>query len=105
LLHAERRVVEQAAAKERNFCKWLDDYYGGDGLLPQLRKAILECGGTIADAEAYTMESKSRLLNVAGNATAETLVACVGGELENWGQRVATLADELSKPTIRKEAA
>lgn len=105
LVNAERRVVEQAAVKERNFCKWLDDYYGGGGLLPQIQKAVLECGGDLSDAEAYIAESKSRLLTVAGNATTETLAACVSEELAGWGQRVVALADELSKTNLRKEAA
>ncbi|WP_230685447.1 hypothetical protein, partial [Streptococcus pneumoniae] len=81
-------VVEQAAVKERNFCKWLDDYYDGGGLLPQIQNAVLECGGDLSDAEAYVAESKSRLLTVAGNATTETLAACVSEELAGWGQRV-----------------
>lgn len=97
--------MEQAAVKERNFCKWLDDYYGGGGLLPQIQKAVLECGGDLSDAEAYVAESKSRLLTVAGNATTETLAACVSEELAGWGQRVVALADELSKTNLRKEAA
>jgi HK97 family phage portal protein len=105
LVNAERRVVEQAAAKERNFCNWLDSYYGSDSFLPQLQRAVLECGGTPEDAAGYVLESKSRLLNVAGNATAETLVAIVSDELAGWGKRVAALAEELSSINPRKEAA
>lgn len=105
LVNAERRVVEKSATTEKNFCSWLEGYYGGDAFLPQLSRAVIECGGSPADADAYCLESKSLLLTVAGNATKDTLGEAVKEELAKWTSRVAELAEQLSKPNEKGKVA
>lgn len=97
LVHAECRVVVEAARREDNFVAWLDRYYGGESYVPNLTKAIQECGGTDADAAAYAGESKMILLDTAGRSERETLAGRIAIETEKWGGRVERFAVVLAK--------
>lgn len=92
LVQVERSRVEQAAAKEKNFCAWLDGFYAT--WTERVSAAIVECDGDAALAAQWTNDSQQRLLAVAGRVT-DGLGEAVRAETALWTERVNQLASAV----------
>ena len=89
----ESARVQVAAAKETNFCGWVNEFYAT--WTGKMGDVVAECDGPVSLATDWASESQRRLLDVAGRVGQDGLSEAVRVELATWHDRAAQLASAI----------
>jgi HK97 family phage portal protein len=92
----EVKRIKTAASKERNFVKWLDEFYTTSPFMELICHVHRQLGGNDATATSYAGESKALLLDIAGSCTSETFVESIDKGTVDWLNRADQMADIIT---------
>ena len=92
MIHKEATAARRASGKPAEFLAWLDEFYAGHEatLAESLGPVFAACSsfGLKNEPQRWAAvlceQSRSRLLDVAGEATKESLAGCVGSLMDEW---------------------
>jgi hypothetical protein len=93
MIGVEAKRAMQAAASSKNFCVWIEEFYGK--WATKLADDIERLGGDRELAQRHCQESIAQLLDCADRAKPETLEQVVRDCVNQWPTRAAALANEM----------